>query len=155
VVFRVKSTPMGNLPTPDYEADDSCESCFGVNKPHGDFPTPKLIKATFAGMEACPGYGSTKNGEYILEQHEDYPCFYSGDTGGPPYGVIEYTMVYFEGGEYKSELVMWDGSICWFVAWGNGCDVEFENVETGDNCGPFGPHAYGGTAFLSWGPEIG
>lgn len=145
---------MGNLPDPDYEEGGNCDGCFGVGKPLGDFPTPKFVQVTFSNMLACPEEGSAPNGSYLLEQDTDYPCFYYYINSEPPYVTIEYDMRAYSGGDYISQLLMWNGSFSWFLASGSPCDVEFANSNTEGMCPLRETLAYGGTAEISWGPEI-
>jgi len=140
---------MGETPTPDYEAGDQCERCFGIGKTFGDVNTPSTVKANFSGIMRCPELppGPDPNGPHILTQIT--PCYY---TNGP----ATFYFSKLDGGIYEARVALgyWAGLMFVFAGQASECSLIFTNNIDYGYC----PYGYvggtGGQCEISWGPEI-
>jgi len=74
-------TPIPPERKPDpVPAGDDCGICWGIGKPLGDGPPPSQVIATFEGVEKgqywIPGNGEPLDGDYVLTQGENHPCWW-------------------------------------------------------------------------------
>lgn len=114
---------MGETPNP-YEPGDDCNICWGVGKKWGDYPTPKHVNITFAGLV---GICADANQTFVATQDPVNPCLFNfndGTWGGfwnAPGGVHAISLVHL--------APFWN---C-FSQLGDACQTHFEsNGRTAD-----------------------
>lgn len=68
---------MGEDPEP-YEPGDGCDICWGPGKAFGDYPTPRYVNITYAGMVGDCAEG---NQTFVATQSGIFPCLWTFDDG--------------------------------------------------------------------------
>ncbi len=109
--------------------------------------TPKYVMATFHDTIACPVFmGQSIDGAYLLTQQPLSPCSWYAFIVGRFH--ITYTVSPTSGLDVSMPL-MWQS---FFTDLNNPiCQDTFTNTTI---CGPPGVKTTGGTAIITWGPDI-
>jgi hypothetical protein len=115
-------------PVEPIEYGNDCEWCFSISR------TPKIIRATFSGIENCPGkdWLLPNNKVFILNQSPENPCsWYNFDA-------TDLTVHYWRGEGFAAlncTNMISPGCEVFFGTTDNPCDVSFVNqytCETGE-----------------------
>ena len=142
---------MGEIPTYEYDDGNNCDRCFGIGKTFGDVKTPKTVKAVFSGITVCPGGLPNPNGSYLLTQGG--PCNWSFIDAK---WDCQFKISVADNGGFIAELGLSGFQIIlawYFGATNTECSITFTNNYAVGDC-PVVLGGYGGTAEISWGPEI-
>lgn len=146
---------MGETPGEDYEISTGCPCCFSpgmawIFGPGFLFP-PKYMRATFGGITLCSPPGADPNGSYLL-QHSPGSCEWESAPG-----TFIVTLSFCRPLETPpaSYLLMFSvlPAASFFDCKSTPCELLYFNDLTVGQCS-FTVKAYGGWAYISWGPDV-